>query len=133
MKKPLMELIIGFFIFTVVVHANDEVVYNTNTNTLNIPKVLVGSTYYTVDMQQTEGLNFSVTNATPLTSDTIVWPSGNNILSGQWTGRLEFSQVISGISEKTNVEVSLEFSSNSSPKNQLVGLGCYRFLATLCT
>jgi len=66
--KLLAGLTTGLFIFTGVVHAENEVIYNANSGSLHIPKVAVGSTYYQVEMQQTNRLNFSVTNATPITS-----------------------------------------------------------------
>ena len=54
-----------FFVCNIgMVQAENEAIYHVNSGVLHIPKVLVGSTYYEVDMQQIEGtLNFDVIRA----------------------------------------------------------------------
>ncbi len=81
--------------------AENEATYSAGTGSLNIPKVLVGSTYYQVDMQQGDGLNFSVTTATPT--------PGNDSIVGSW-GSGYFSQ---GTQNQGEAEyMSLTFYSN---------------------
>lgn len=65
MKKELLTGVIGLFVFASMTYAENEATYNVSTGIIHIPKVIVGSAYYEVEMQQTERANFIVTNVIP--------------------------------------------------------------------
>jgi hypothetical protein len=93
----------GIIGFGGVAQAENEATYNANTGSVHIPKVLVDSIYFQVDMQQGDGLNFSVTTATPT--------SGSDSIVGSW-GSGYFSQ---GTQNQGEAEyMSLTFYSNGS-------------------
>jgi hypothetical protein len=78
-KKILAGILAGVIGFSGVAFAENEATYDSSTGIVSIPKVIVGTAVYQVDMQQTEGLNFSVTTVTPTSL------SSNNIsIVGSW-------------------------------------------------
>jgi hypothetical protein len=77
-KKILAGILAGVIGFSGVAFAENEATYNSSTGIVSIPKVIVGTAVYQVDMQQTEGLNFSVTTVTPTSL------SNNASIVGSW-------------------------------------------------
>lgn len=61
-----------------IVWAENEATFDLSSDQLHIPKVLVGSDYYEVDMKRTGGANFTITNAKPAAS------SGSYSVVGSW-------------------------------------------------
>jgi hypothetical protein len=100
--KLLAGLVTGLFLVGMA-QAENEATYNAATGSLNIPKVEVGSGYYQVDMHQSEGLSFTLTNATPT--------SGINSIVGSW-GSGYFSQGTQNNGESEYM--SLTFYSNGN-------------------
>lgn len=67
MKKEILIIFsVGIIGLSNVVLAENEARYNSETGTVHIPKVIVDGFEYQVDMQQTDGLNFTVTNVSVL-------------------------------------------------------------------
>ena len=67
MKKNILVIIgAGFIYFSTVVLAQNEAWYYSDTGVVSIPKVIFDGSQYQVDMQQTDDLNFKVTNVSKL-------------------------------------------------------------------
>ncbi len=82
MKKKILFIIVTVIIGVCsVALAENEAIYNSGTGSLVIPKLIVGSNQYQIDMQQGEGLSFTVTNIIPLQTSppsTIIGHSRSN-------------------------------------------------------
>lgn len=62
-NKLIICIVTGLFMFSSFSQAENEAFYNPSTGSLTIPKVLIDSDYYTVDMKyKGEALDFEVTN-----------------------------------------------------------------------
>lgn len=83
-KKLIAGLTAGLLMIGGIAQAENEATFDFGTGVLNIPKVAVGSDYYNVTMlQQGEGLNFSVTGASVITTDPVPTDTGTVMLQGR--------------------------------------------------
>ena len=51
------------------------------------------------------------------------WVQGSDVLKGTWSGSLDFEQVLDGETKHADLDVRLEFTARSSPKDHLIALG----------
>lgn len=118
MKKIIFACILSMVcMFVGIATAENEGIFDPTTGQLHIPKVLVGSDYYTVDMQYTDGLNFTLTNAVPnspaeeppMSGDTIIEYHGGEILTYNFTYNSHYNDG-SGLVDLSGIETSYIYS-----------------------
>jgi len=118
MKKVMIAYtLVMVCMFVGIATAENEATFDPTTGQLHIPKVSVGTDHYTVDMQYTTGLNFTITNAAPtspseelsISDSTIIKYSGGEILTYNFSYNSQWSDG-SGLVSLSGTETSYIYS-----------------------